>query len=49
MLWFHKIKSGFLSGSVIFGSVKLLSVGRDYFWVFRNDVRVKKKRGVIII
>lgn len=42
--WFHKIKSGFLSSSVIFGSVKLLSVGYDYFCVFRNDVRTEKKK-----
>lgn len=42
--WFHKIKSGFLSSSVIFGSVKLLSVGYDYFCVFRNDMRTEKKK-----
>lgn len=50
LLWFHKIKSGFLSSNVIFGSVKLLSVGCDYFCVFRNSVkRERGKKGVTII
>lgn len=43
LLWLHKIKSDVLSSNIIFGSVRLLSVGCDYFCVFRNNVKREKK------
>lgn len=44
LLWFHRIKSGFFSSSIIFGLVKRLSVGVGLFLDIQEWCKDRKKR-----